>query len=65
MATRPANFSQPDLTRALKAMTAAGFQVAHVAFPPTGGFEIFTATDSFQGVNTNANPCDRLLNRLH
>jgi hypothetical protein len=40
--TRPARFTQPDVTRAVKAFEKAGLTVARVRFLPDGGFELLT-----------------------
>jgi hypothetical protein len=42
MARGPATFKQQDLTRALKGVTAAGIEVAHIRITKDGNIEIDT-----------------------
>jgi hypothetical protein len=56
--TRPARFTQPDVTRAVKAFEKAGLTVARVRFLPDGGFELLT--DDSEAANDRRNPLDRL-----
>lgn len=39
----PATFRKADVTRAIKAAVAAGFEIVRVDFPPQGGFAIVTS----------------------
>ena len=56
MSRRPTNFRQRDVTRAVKAVVAAGLHVAGVKVSAQGDIEIVTEQDraqapSMQGVN--------------
>lgn len=59
MANRAANVKQSDLTRYLKAVRAAGVEVAQIKIARDGSVVIIPIG---AGVDTGDNPCDRLLN---
>jgi hypothetical protein len=56
--TRPARFTQPDLTRAANAMRKAGLYVTGARIAPDGSIEILTGMP--EATNDRRNPLDRL-----
>ena len=61
MSRRPANFRQSDLTRAVKAVIAAGLHVAGVKVSAQGDIEVVTGEEKTQGPSTvGENEWDRL-----
>jgi hypothetical protein len=62
MSRIPATFRQSDVTRLLKAVTAAGQTVAAVKITPDGGIEVATASPQGQDSagTTEANEWDKL-----
>ena len=56
--TRPARFSQSDLTRAVKAVRKAGLDVAGAEISPEGAIRVLTAAGL--PANDVGNPLDRL-----
>lgn len=56
--TRAAAFKQADLTRALRAATAAGLKVASYKIDPAGEVVVILADAA---ANPQKNPLDRLL----
>jgi hypothetical protein len=56
--TRPARFSQTDLTRALRSVDKAGLRGAVVELTPDGRIVILTAERA--AANDRRNPLDRL-----
>lgn len=58
MANRPANFTQADVSRAIKATVAAGLSVGRIEIDQTGRIVIIPDT---AGLASSPNPCDRLL----
>jgi hypothetical protein len=58
--TRPARFSQADLTRAVRAFEKAGLCVAGAKINPATG-EITVLTGTGGAANDVGNPLDRLL----
>jgi hypothetical protein len=59
--TRPARFSQSDLTRAVKALEKAGMSVAGAKINPDGTITVLTGEP--QAANDRLNPLDRVLHR--
>jgi hypothetical protein len=57
--TRPARFSQADLTRALRSFEKAGVQVAGAKINPDGSITVLTGEPS--AANDRYNPLDRVL----
>lgn len=57
--TRPARFTQTDVTRAIKALEKAGLSVSGTKIMPDGS--IFVLTGPPNAANDRANPLDRLL----
>ena len=62
MARAPATFRQQDVTRAVKAVTAAGVHIARVEIDKTGKIVIITAADATDhpGKMREANEWDRV-----
>ena len=61
MTRRPASFRQRDLTRAVKAVIAAGLHVAGVKVSARGDIEVVTGDDRAQDSPTQeVNEWDRL-----
>ena len=60
MAPRAANFHQIDVTRAVKAVLAAGLPVGRVEVGRDGTIVIFAAPETDQHT-TNGNPWDKVL----
>ena len=61
MTRRPASFRQRDLTRAVKAVIAAGLHVAGVKVSAQGDIEVVTGDDRAQDSPTQeVNEWDRL-----
>jgi hypothetical protein len=61
MTRRPASFRQRDLTRAVKAVIAAGLHVAGVKISARGDIEVVTGDDRAQDSPTQeVNEWDRL-----
>ena len=59
MARAPSTFRQQDVTRAVKAVTAAGVHIARVEIDKTGKIVIITA-DHGDGQMMEANEWDRV-----
>lgn len=59
--TRAVRFSQADLTRAVKAIEAAGVSVAGAKINPDGSITVLTGEPS--AANDRLNPLDRVLHR--
>lgn len=57
--TRPARFTMPDLTRAIRAFEKAGYRIAGGKIDPDGSIRILTTEGS--PANDEGNPLDRLL----
>jgi hypothetical protein len=61
MARAPSTFRQQDVTRAVKAITAAGVHIARVEIDKTGKIVIITAdTTGRPGETEGANEWDRI-----
>jgi hypothetical protein len=61
MARAPSTFRQQDVTRAVKAVTAAGVHIARVEIDKTGKIVIITADEADRlGETTEANEWDRI-----
>jgi hypothetical protein len=61
MARAPATFRQQDVTRAVKAVTAAGVHIARIEIDKAGKIVIITANLTNQpGEMTEANEWDRV-----
>jgi hypothetical protein len=61
MARAPSAFRQQDVTRAVKAVTAAGVHIARIEIDKAGKIVIITADPAGQsGVTTEANEWDRV-----
>jgi hypothetical protein len=58
--TKPARFSQTDLTRAIRAFEKAGLQVAGAEIQPTGTIRILTGEPTAANDAGGPNPLDRL-----
>jgi hypothetical protein len=58
--TRPARFSQADLTRAVKACEKAGLCIAGVEISPAGAIRVLTSAG--EAANDRENPLERHLN---
>jgi hypothetical protein len=59
----PCTFRQSDVTRAVKAVEAAGLQVVGVKINPQGEIEVVTGKPEAQGLAT-ANPWDKAIEEL-
>jgi hypothetical protein len=61
MARAPSTFRQQDVTRAVKAVTAAGVHIARIEIDKSGKIVIVTADPTDQpGETTEANEWDRV-----
>ena len=61
MARAPSTFRQQDVTRAVRAVTAAGVHIARVAIDKTGTIDIITAeAPDGRGEAREANVWDRV-----
>jgi len=61
MARAPSTFRQQDVTRAVKAVTAAGVHIARIEIDKSGKIVIVTADPTDQpGERTEANEWDRV-----
>jgi hypothetical protein len=61
MSRRPSSFRQRDLTRAVKAVIAAGLHVAGVKVSAQGDIEVVTGEGKTQGPSTEGeNEWDRI-----
>ena len=61
MARAPSTFRQQDVTRAVKAVTAAGVNIARIEIDKAGKIVIITADRTGQpGEMTDANEWDRI-----
>ena len=61
MTRAPATFRQQDVTRAVKAVTAAGVHIARIEIDKSGKIVIITADPTNQaGETTGANEWDRV-----
>jgi len=58
MARAPSNFRQRDVTRAVKALTAAGVGIALVEIDKMGTIRIITASSESVGEGREANEWD-------
>jgi hypothetical protein len=61
MARAPSTFRQADVTKAVKAVTAAGVGIARIEIDKAGKIVIIPTTDASQpGDSTEANEWDRV-----
>ena len=60
MARAPSTFRQQDVTRAVKAVTAAGVHIARIEIDKAGKIVIITAGSDQPGKSTEVNEWDRV-----
>ena len=60
MARAPSTFRQQDVTRAVKAVTAAGVHIARIEIDKEGKIVIITADTHHPGKMTETNEWDRI-----